>query len=56
MTEEDMARIAGFMARLLVESEDTTSVRRDVEDFRLPKQDFYYCFDNGWPPGMPTAI
>jgi glycine hydroxymethyltransferase len=55
MNEEDMATIAGFMARVLVEGEDTASVRRDVEDFRLPKQDFYYCFDNGWPAGTPAG-
>ena len=55
MMEADMATIAGFMARVLLEGEDTHAVRRDVEDFRLPKQDFYYCFDNGWPPGVPAG-
>ncbi|MEZ4711320.1 MAG: serine hydroxymethyltransferase [Caldilineaceae bacterium] len=50
LMEADMATIADFMARVLVENEDVASVRRDVEDFRLPLQDFYYCFDNGWPP------
>jgi len=50
LLEEDMATIANFMRRVLVEREDTASVRKDVEDFRLPLQDFYYNFDNGWPP------
>ncbi|MEZ4656300.1 MAG: aminotransferase class I/II-fold pyridoxal phosphate-dependent enzyme [Caldilineaceae bacterium] len=50
LMEADMATIADFMARVLVENEDVASVRRDVEDFRGPRQDFYYCFDNGWPP------
>lgn len=49
MMEKDMEIIAEFMARVLVNGEDPQSVRRDVEDFRLPMQDFYYNFDNGWP-------
>lgn len=52
LMEADMATIAGFMARVLVEGEEPASVRRDVEDFRLPLQDFYYNFDNGWPPAL----
>ena len=50
LMETDMATIADFMARVLVEQEDVDAVRRDVEDFRLQRQMFYYCFDNGWPP------
>ena len=50
LMEEDMGTIADFMRRVLIEGEDTASVRKDVEDFRLPLQDFYYNFDNGWPP------
>jgi len=49
LMESDMATVADFMARVLVEGEDVDSVRKDVEDFRLPLQDFYYCFDNGRP-------
>ena len=49
MNEVDMSTIADFIARVLVEGESTKSVGKDVVDFRLPKQDFYYCFDNGWP-------
>lgn len=49
MMEQDMETIADFMVRVLVNGEDPQSVRRDVEDFRLPMQDFYYNFDNGWP-------
>ncbi|MEM7534441.1 MAG: aminotransferase class I/II-fold pyridoxal phosphate-dependent enzyme [Chloroflexota bacterium] len=49
LMEADMATIADFMARVLVQGEDVASVRRDVEDFRFPLQDFYYNFDNGWP-------
>ncbi|MCQ3929139.1 MAG: serine hydroxymethyltransferase [Chloroflexi bacterium] len=49
MMQKDMETIAEFMARVLVKGEDPQSVRRDVEAFRLPMQDFYYNFDNGWP-------
>jgi glycine hydroxymethyltransferase len=49
MREEDMATIADFIARVLVSGESTGSVGKDVIDFRLPMQDFYYCFDNGLP-------
>lgn len=52
LMEPDMATIADFIARVLVENEDVASVQKDVEEFRLPLQDFYYCFDNGWPPAM----
>ena len=50
MKESDMEMIADFMKRVLVEGEELESVRRDVSDFRLPKQTIYYCFDNGLPP------
>lgn len=50
LMESDMATVADFMARVLIEGEDVESVRKDVEDYRLPLQDFYYCFDNGRPP------
>ncbi len=52
LMEADMATIAGFMARVLVNGEEPALVRQDVEDFRLPLQDFYYNFDNGWPPAL----
>ena len=48
----DMDTIAGFFERVLIDGEKSDSVRKDVEDFRLPLQNFYYCFDNGWPPSM----
>jgi glycine hydroxymethyltransferase len=49
MKEDDMNVIADFMERVLVEGEGVQSVRKDVEDFRLPSQTIYYCFDNGLP-------
>ena len=51
LMEADMAAIAEFIARVLVKDEDPASVQKDVEAFRLPLQDFYYNFDNGWPVG-----
>jgi glycine hydroxymethyltransferase len=50
LREDDMPAIAGFFERILVKRELPEAVRRDVEDFRLPLQTFYYCFDNGYPP------
>lgn len=47
--EADMEIIAEFMARVLVKGESPAAVRQDVENFRLPRQTFYYNFDNGWP-------
>ncbi|HRW05128.1 MAG TPA: serine hydroxymethyltransferase [Caldilineaceae bacterium] len=49
LMEADMATIAEFFQRVLIDGEDAAAVRRDVEAFRLPLQDFYYNFDNGWP-------
>jgi glycine hydroxymethyltransferase len=52
MREEDMAVIAGFISRVLVEGEAPEIVAKDAEDFRLPRQTLYYNFDNGWPDWM----
>lgn len=52
MMEGDMATIAEFFKRVLINGEDTTSVKKDVEAFREPMQDFYYNFDHGWPKGV----
>jgi glycine hydroxymethyltransferase len=51
---KDMPAIADFFERILVKQEQPDDVRRDVEDFRRPLQTFYYCFDNGWPPGCQS--
>ena len=53
LMEEHMRSIAEFFERILVKGEKPDTVRRDVEDFRLPLQTFYYCFDNGYPPRIP---
>jgi glycine hydroxymethyltransferase len=52
LTETDMDTIACFFERVLIDKEEPESVRKNVEDFRLPLQKFYYCFDNGWPPSV----
>lgn len=49
MNENDMATIADFIARVLVEGEDPASVGKDVLDFRLPKQTLYYNVDFEYP-------
>ncbi|MCB8960524.1 MAG: serine hydroxymethyltransferase [Ardenticatenales bacterium] len=50
LKEADMNTVADFFARVLIKGEPTAAVQRDVEAYRLPLQDFYYNFDNGWPP------
>ena len=52
MMEADMATVAEFFKRVLIDGEDTAKVQKDVEAYRLPMQDFYYNFDNGWPPNL----
>jgi glycine hydroxymethyltransferase len=52
LMETDMDTIASFFERILIAGEEPHFVRKDVEDFRLPLQTFYYCFDNGWPSSM----
>jgi glycine hydroxymethyltransferase len=54
LMEKDMPAIADFFERILVKQQQPDDVRRDVEDFRRPLQTFYYCFDNGWPPGCQS--
>lgn len=49
LMEDDMSTIADFFKRVLIDGQDTDAVRKDAEAFRLPLQDFYYNFDNGWP-------
>lgn len=49
LMENDMSTIADFFERVLVKEENPATVARDVEDFRLPLQKFYYSFDHGWP-------
>jgi glycine hydroxymethyltransferase len=56
LMESDMATIADFMARVLVEGEAPAAVQKEVEAFRLPRQDFYYNFDNGWPPALRESM
>lgn len=49
LREADMATLADFIARVLINGESTETVGRDVVDFRLPLQTFYYNFDHGLP-------
>jgi glycine hydroxymethyltransferase len=49
MREADMATIADFIARVLIQNEPPEEVAKDVEDFRLPLQTLYYNFDHGLP-------
>jgi glycine hydroxymethyltransferase len=50
MNEPEMAMIAEFMARVLVEQESPEAVIEDVIAFRQSYQTLYYNFDHAWPP------
>jgi len=50
MGEREMATIADFMARVLIEGQAPESVMEDVIDFRQGFQTLYYNFDHGLPP------
>jgi glycine hydroxymethyltransferase len=50
MHEPEMAMIAEFMARVLVEHESPEAVIEDVIAFRQSYQTLYYNFDHAWPP------
>ena len=49
MAEPEMAVIAGFMARVLIEGEAPESVMEDVIEFRQGYQTLYYDFEQGLP-------
>ena len=49
MKEPEMAQIADYMARVLIEHEPPESVLEDVIEFRQGYQKLYYCFENGAP-------
>jgi glycine hydroxymethyltransferase len=51
MGSAEMATIADFIARILVDGADPAALAADVVDFRLPFQTLYYTFDAGLPPG-----
>jgi glycine hydroxymethyltransferase len=50
MRESEMAIIAAFMSRVLVEHESPDTVVEDVIAFRQAYQTLYYNFDQAWPP------
>jgi glycine hydroxymethyltransferase len=52
MREAHMETIADFIARVLVNHIAPETIVDDVIAFREPYQTLYYCFDQGWPPGL----
>jgi glycine hydroxymethyltransferase len=50
MGEDDMATIADFIARVLVEETPPEQMVEDVIEFRQPFRDMYYSFEHGLPP------
>ena len=49
MREKEMAQIAEFIARVLVDKHAPADVLEDVVDFRQPYQNMFYCFEHGTP-------
>jgi glycine hydroxymethyltransferase len=50
MREPEMAVIADFIARVLVENVAPEAIVDEVLAFRKPYQTLYYCVENGLPP------
>jgi glycine hydroxymethyltransferase len=49
LREAEMAQIADFIARVLIEKQSPDDVLEDVIEFRRPYQTVYYSFDHGAP-------
>ena len=45
MKEDEMDQIAEFMKRVVLDEEDTSRVRREVNEFRGDYQKVHFCFD-----------
>ena len=46
MKESEMAEIAEFIKRVVMDKEDVEKVRRDVSEFRRGHQKLHYCFED----------
>jgi glycine hydroxymethyltransferase len=46
MKESEMAEIAEFVKRVIIDKEPLEKVRADVADFREDCQKVHYCFEN----------
>jgi glycine hydroxymethyltransferase len=56
MGEAEMEAIADFIVRIVSGQDRPEAIVNDVVEFRSPFQTLYYCFENGVPPNMATAI
>jgi len=55
MVEADMATIAGFIGKVLIDHVEPEQIAKDVLAFREPFQTLYYSFEAGFPPALRTA-
>ena len=53
-TNDDMQDVARFYARVLLEEEDTTQVRKDVQALKSERQTIRYCFNEEEHSGYPN--
>ena len=44
MKESEMAEVAEFYKRIILDHDDTKKVKRDIKEFRKDYQTLYYCF------------
>ena len=51
MGTDEMQDVARFFARILLEGEDSSSVKGDVREFKSEFQTVQYCFEPG--PAYP---
>jgi len=45
MKEPEMAEIAEFIKRVIIDKEDVHKIKRDVAEFRRDYQRMHYCFE-----------
>jgi glycine hydroxymethyltransferase len=56
MGEAEMEAIGNFIVRIVSGQDRPEALVNDLVEFRSPFQTLYYCFENGLPPNMATAI
>jgi glycine hydroxymethyltransferase len=56
MKENEMAEIAEFIKRVVIDKEDAERVKKNVAEFRKDYQKVHYCFENATDAYKYTKI
>ena len=48
MKESEMAEVAEFYKRVLLDNDDTKKIKKDIKEFRKDYQTLHYCFKEGF--------